>query len=824
MNDREQAQSSFGDWLRQRRRTLDLTQEELARQVGCSTITLRKLEAEERRPSKQIAERLADVLKVAPNDRPAFLRFARGDPFAAPSASQAPDKPAQLPAPRHSLPLQLTSFVGREKEIAEVTQLISTTRLVTLTGVGGTGKTRLALEVARGLLARFPDGVWLAELAPLADPALIPQTVATAFGLKEEATHSVLESLTYHLHDRHLLLLLDSCEHLVHDCAQFAETLLQACPYVLILATSRETLGMGGERSFYVPSLSIPGPDAVITVETLQNYEAVRLFVERAAVVVPHFALTSGKALAVAQVCQRLDGLPLGIELAAARLRMLPVEQIAARLDDAFRLLSGGNRTALARHQTLQGLIDWSYDLLTPSEQALLRRLAVFASGWTLEAAEAVGAGDGVPAEEVFELLARLIDKSLVLAEDQGGQARYRMLGTMRQYSLAKLTASGEADAARQRQAGYYLALVQASESANPGSLPIRSGWLIGLELEHDNLRAALAWCRSAAGGAEIGLRLASALDWLWFSMGHWSESQSWLEGAVGHPQAAQYPHALAQAYESLGTTLALRGDYAGGQAQLARSLQLFQELQDRPRMAWLLNRLGWLAREHGDAASARLRLEESRALYRDLDDEMGVAWSSLTLAGVADTAAEAEWATALLEQSLALFQERQVMLGIAWARNHLGHIAQLQGDYGRAAEWHEDSLRRFRELGESLGVAWARHGLGETALALGESAEATARLAEAVELFQDLGDRAGMAWCLAGLAGAAVGGQPARAAWLWGAAEALRQSIGAREPPAARRPRHPPATDGRRARATGRGGLRDGVGTRPDRDSGPSD
>ena len=817
MTTRPPAQRSFGDWLRQRRRALDLSQEELARLVGCSAVTLRKLESEARRPSKQIADRLAEALQVAADDRAAFLRFARGDPFAAPAAAAAPPGlELSALAPRHgntpalpvrepgtivlsgvphgyNLPIPLTSFIGREAEVAEVKRLISTTRLVTLTGPGGTGKTRLALQVARELVERFPDGTWLAELAPLADPALIAQTVAVVLGLKEEASRSILDTLIEHLRDRQLLLLLDSCEHLVQGCARLAEALLQACPGLLILSTSRETLGVLGERSFYVPSLSIPDPGAMLAVDALQSYAAVRLFVERAAIVSPGFALTRENAPAVAQVCQRLDGIPLAIELAAARLRMLAVEQIAARLaeHDSFRLLTGGNTSALPRHQTLQALFDWSYELLAAAEQTLLRRLAVFPGGWTLEAAEVVGAGDGVATGEVFDLLARLIDKSLVLVEDHDGLRRYRLLETIRQYALAKLGAGSEADAARRRQAAFYLALIEASESENPATLPLRSGRLKALESEQDNLRAALAWCQPttggvAAGGAELGLRLASALDWFWFSMGHWRESQSWLEAALAHPQAAHYPRALAQALESLGTILALRGDYVAGQAQLARSLRLFQELRDRPRIAWLLNRLGWVAREHGDTPTARLRLEESLALYRELEDEVGIAWSSLTLGEVADTRADAAWATALLEESLTLFQERQVRLGIAWARNHLGHMAQLQGDYARAAEWHAQSLPLFRELGESLGVAWAHQSLGETAMAQGDDARATAHFAEAVGLFRDLGDRAGMARCLAGLAGAAAG-QPAYAARLWGMADGLRQSIGARESSTAR-------------------------------------
>jgi predicted ATPase/DNA-binding XRE family transcriptional regulator len=389
MND----ERSFGNWLRQHRRALDLTQAELAHQVGCSAITLRKLEAEERRPSKQIAERLADVLQVAPDDRPAFLRFARGDPFAAPSSSPAVPQPEQPKAPRHNLPLQLTSFIGREKEIAEIGRVLSQrsgVRLLTLTGPGGTGKTRLALQVAADLVADVRDGVWLIELAPLADPALVSQTVAAVLGLREVPGRRVSDALVDYLRSKQLLLVLDNCEHLIQACAELAEKLLNACLNLTILATSREGLGVAGERSFPVSSLSAPDDQYTTPIATLSQFEAVRLFVERASAVLPGFEVNNSNALAIATICLQLDGNPLAIELAAARVQLLTVEQIANRLDDRFQLLTGGRRTVLPRHRTLAAMIDWSYDLLSEPERVLLRQLAVFAGGWTLEAAEVV--------------------------------------------------------------------------------------------------------------------------------------------------------------------------------------------------------------------------------------------------------------------------------------------------------------------------------------------------------------------------------------------------------------------------------------------------
>ena len=476
--------------------------------------------------------------------------------------AEAPQPIAEAKSTPHNLPIQLTSFIGREKEIIEIKRLLSESegrvRLLTLTGHGGCGKTRLALQSASGLLDVFPDGVWLIELAPLADPALVPQTLAAVLGLKEEPGRPFLSTLTGHLHGKRMLLILDNCEHLVQASAQLADALLHACPEVHIITTSREMLGMAGERAFYVPSLAIPDAQAVMSTEAALQSDAVRLFIERAHTVTPQFALTDENVSAVIRVCQRLDGIPLAIELATARLKMLPVQQIADHIDDAFRLLTGGSRTAMPRHQTLQALMDWSYNLLTELEQALLRRLAVFAGGWSLEAAEAVGAGEDIAAREVFDLLARLVDKSLVLAEEQGGVARYRLLETVRQYALTKLAASGEADAIRQLHAEYYLAMAE-QRIPNYAALAwldrAALAWLDRMEAEHDNLRVALAWGQATGGNAEQNLHLASAAFSLWVFHGYWREAQVWLEGALAASdmEGAQLTPARAEVLRDLG-------------------------------------------------------------------------------------------------------------------------------------------------------------------------------------------------------------------------------------------------------------------------------
>ncbi|HEX5692658.1 MAG TPA: tetratricopeptide repeat protein [Roseiflexaceae bacterium] len=790
---------SFGYWVRRRRKALDLTQGDLARQVGCAVVTIQKIEADERRPSRQIAELLAEQLAIPQDERTVFLQSARGevaaDRLAAPgtfdtSLSQAADPPNNLPEP-------LTSFIGRERELAAIAGMFDRTRLLTLTGPGGTGKSRLALHAASDMLGRFPDGVWLIELAPLIEPALVVQSVASVLGVREQPDRSLQASLGQHLREKRLLLVVDNCEHLIAACAHLVEELLRSCPHLRILASSREPLGIGGEAIFRVPPLAAPDADQALPVEQLADMEAIRLFAERARVIQPAFQVSQGNASALAQICRQLDGIPLAIELAAARVRVLTVEQIAARLNDRFRLLSGGSRTALPRHQTLQALVDWSYDLLTESERLLLRRLAVFVGGWTLEAAETVCAdaddathtAGSLQSSEILDLLSRLIDKSLVLVEECNDGLRYRRLETIRQYTLAKLAASDEADALRRRHAAYYLALAEAEAA------PIaHDAWTNKIEAEYDNLRAALAWSQSSADSAQLALCLVLAISGYWFGRGDWAEAQTWLQGALTHPEAQrdEFIQLRAEALHELGFLSALQGDYAGGQRYLAESLQLTEQVNDRNAIAWLKFRQGWIAREQGNADMARQRLEESLGLYRELDLYWGVAWVFVTLGEVAVMNENVEWAKELLQEGLALQRKFDIREGIAWALNHLGHVAQLEGDAERATQLHNESIPLFREsasqnLGD-LGMAWAFQGLGETALSTGSATAARQHLDEALALFRNLGDRMGMSWCLAGLGGvAALDEEPERAARMWGAAEALRQTIGCRPAPAAR-------------------------------------
>ena len=416
---------------------------------------------------------------------------------------------ASRDTPTHNLPLQLTSFVGREREISEVEKLMTDHRLITLTGAGGSGKTRLAVALAAQMADRFEDGVWWVELAPLSDPRLVPQSVASVLRVQEPPGRSLTEAIADDLEDLEILLVLDNCEHLVPACAELANALLHACPGLRIVATSREALGVGGEVAWPVPPLSSPDPGNLPSTGELADIEAVRLFVERARYSVPDFALAAENAPSVGQICSRLDGIPLAIELAAARMGTLSVEQISGRLEHSLGLLSGRDRTAPERQRTLRGALDWSYELLEEEERELFGRLSVFAGGFTLEAAEAVCAGEGVESEHVLDLLSRLVEKSLVVVTERGGEGRYRLLEKVRQYASEKLEEAGGAERTRERHARYYLAL---AEEAEPELLGARQeAWLGRLEAEHDNLRAVLQRALES-GEADLGLGVAGVL------------------------------------------------------------------------------------------------------------------------------------------------------------------------------------------------------------------------------------------------------------------------------------------------------------------------
>lgn len=664
-----------------------------------------------------------------------------------------PDLPADFPVLktldsfRMNLPAQLTSFVGRESEMAEVRRRMTWHRLVTLTGPGGTGKTRLSLQVAAELLDVFPHGVWFVELAPIADPALVPQTVATTLGLREEGGRPILTTLTDDLRAKTLLLILDNCEHLVEACAQLAETLLLACPNLRILASSREMLGIAGELPFGVPPLSTPEFRHLPPTEMLAQYESVRLFVERAQTALPTFTVTNENVGAVAQICRRLDGIPLALELAAARVKMLQVEQIAARLDDRFRLLTGGSRTAVPRQRTLQALIDWSHDLLSGPERALLRRLSVFTGGWTLDVAEAICGGEPLEADDVLDWLAQLVNKSLVVVERELGQeVRYDLLETIRQYAQDKLLEANETTRFQRRHCNWFLKFVEQAESELKG--PKQSEWLDRLEREYDNLRAALAW--SLESEAAVALRLAGALGQYWFVRGHlFNEGREWLEKILSRTATLRHTTARVKAFRWLGILTNLQGDDVAARSAFEKSLTLYRELGDQDGIAETLSLLGDIARSQGDDMAARSFFAEARLTY---------------------------------EKSLASLRERGDKWSIARSLNALGEMARAEGEDDAARLFYEESLTIRRELGDQRGTAVSLLNLSYIAQHQGDYSQVARLIEESLALFQKLGVERGILHCLVVSAGVAgQRGRPAQAARLFGAVEAQHEAFGTR-------------------------------------------
>jgi len=647
-----------------------------------------------------------------------------------------PDVPARpAVAPKHNLPAQVTSFVGRERELSEVKQLLGTTRLLTLTGPGGSGKTRLALRVAEEVLDRFEDGVFFADLAPISDPQLAAGTIAQVLGVRESSSQPLAVTLKNYLRAKRLLLLLDNFEQIIHAAPLVAD-LLSASPSLKIMVTSREALQVYGEQEYSVPPLALPDLERVEHLPVLAQYEAVELFGQRAQAVRPDFALTDDNAPAVAEICVRLDGLPLAIELAAARSKLLSPETMRTRLESRLETVTGGLRDVPARLRTLRGTIDWSYNLLDEGEKTLLARLSVFQGGRTVESAEVVCGPD--LSIDVLDGLESLLNKSLLWQEEgQEGEPRFLMLETIHEYARERLEESGEAEDLRRRHAEYFVAL---AERAEPELLGARQGyWAARLRAEHDNLRAALAW---SLGGADagLGLRLAGALRDFWYGEGHSTEGLRWTERAL--EGAGDAPPALrAKAQNSAGRLAFARGDHEQGKIWNREALALYRELGDRAGAGWALTFL----------SAHSLGYSEE---YRE----------GLTLC----------------EEGLALLREADDRPGMAMALNTLGELARSDGDYERAGEAYEECLAICRGTGNKQREALMLGNLSYAALHQGDYERAEALVREGLALLWELESKYFVNFGLEVSAGpAAAKGQPERAARLLGAAEALREAMG---------------------------------------------
>jgi predicted ATPase/serine/threonine protein kinase len=733
---------------------------------------------------------VANVAPIVPNSRPAkniFTRYLARELAAI--RDRFSEKPVKQVETRSAdLPVQRTGFVGREKEITAVRELLlrQNVRLVTVTGPGGIGKTRLAVQVASGLGERFPGGVYFVPLSSLNDPGLLASMIVQTLGIREAGGQSALEILKRDLQDSSrapILLLLDNFEHLVQAAPTVAD-LLASGPKLKILVTSRAALHVYGEHECPVPPLALPDSRSKLSVEVLSRCPAVALFAQRAIAAKPDFELNQENAPTVAEICARLDGLPLAIELAAARVKVLSPSLMLTRLASRLQLLTGGARDLPQRQQTLRAAIDWSYDLLSAAEQKLFRRLSVFAGGCNLEAVEAVCDTKGDLDVDLLDGMASMVDKSLVQqVEPAKGESRFVMLDTLREYALEKLEASGEQPLTKRAHAAYCLVL--AEEDATEESGAQAAEWQERFALEHDNFRAGLDWL-TETGDAEWGLRLGTALFRFWEIREYLAEGRDSLGKLLKLAGAAAPTKARARALFAAGVLAGGQGDYASGDALIGESQEIARQLGDKTGVAVSLNARAVVACGRGDMANACALFEEGLVLWRELGDQKAVARALSNLANVLKVQGDYDRVRSLQAECLSIFQGLGDRTGVAWSLDYQGDVARDHGDTPAARELYEQGLGIFRELGDRWGIAGTLADLGSLARAQGDYSAAHSLYAESIKLFQELDHKRGIARLLeCSACSAAAQREAERSLRLAGAAAALRQHIGAPLTPA---------------------------------------
>ena len=742
---------SFGDLLRRYRDSAKLTQEDLAARTGLTPQAIGLLERGKRRhPHRYTVGKLAEGLELTGPELARFESAARSS-----SARRVTASP-----PHYNLPIPLTPLIGRDEEVTTVARLLlhrMEMRLLTLTGPGGVGKTRLALEVAQRSREAFADGVVFVPLAPLRDAALLPSVLAETLGIKEVAGQALLETLTRHLQDRQVLLVLDNFEHLP-TAAPVVGELVGRCPQLTVLVTSRAPLRLGGERQFPVPPLPLPDTAPQSPADSVEPSPAVELFRQRAQAVLPIFELSATNAAIVARICRRLDGLPLAIELAAARVKLFSPQALLARLDRGLQLLTGGARDLPERQQTLRDTIAWSYELLDGREQALFRRLAVFAGGFTLEAVEDVcgsGAEEQV-ASNVLETVASLVDNSLLVSlsesstSQEGEEPRFTMLETIREYALERLTSSDEVEEAQRKHAQYFLALAEAAqlEASKQRDEGEWGSKFTRLEREHDNLRAALSWAVQNLE-AETGARLAIALWWFWIERSYLSDGRRWMEALLALDGAGgrrgEAPHALparTKAYllQVAGILAMAQGDHDHAVALHEEGMSVYREMGHKKGVSASLRELGFVAYEQGDYERAVRLHEESLTLAREFATTFGIAWSLRALADAVRGQGDLRRARMLLEESLALSRGKEHAWGIARTLASLGSVACEAGEYARALRLYEESLELGRRMGLKHTILLCLEGLARVAVAQGRMERAARLCGTTAALREDMG------------------------------------------------------------------------------------